>query len=103
MSAFYMNELLPSSRRVTTRTRGFSRGHDAAISEMRAFSRASSAPRLSSSLRASPLELKLLQELGYALELAREAGSHVPIAAERSISTWWSRAPPQRGKRRGMR
>jgi DNA repair protein RecO (recombination protein O) len=28
-------------------------------------------------------ELKLLQEVGYALELTREAGTHAPIVAER--------------------
>jgi DNA repair protein RecO (recombination protein O) len=84
MSAFYMNELL---LKLTTRDDPHERlfgAYDAAISEMRAFSRASSAPRaceLEPVLRR--FELKLLQELGYALELAREAGSHVPIAAER--------------------
>ena len=84
MSAFYMNELL---LKLTTRDDPHERlfeAYDAAISEMRAFSRASSAPRVSD---LEPVlrrfELKLLQELGYALELAREAGSHVPIAAER--------------------
>jgi DNA repair protein RecO (recombination protein O) len=84
MSAFYMNELL---LKLTTRDDPHEKlfeAYDAAISEMRAFSRASSAPRVS---ELEPVlrrfELKLLQELGYALELAREAGSHVPIAAER--------------------
>ncbi len=84
MSAFYMNELL---LKLTTRDDPHERlfdAYDAAISEFRAISREGLAPRAA---RLEPVlrrfELKLLQELGYALELAREAGSHAPIAAER--------------------
>ena len=84
MSAFYMNELL---LKLTTRDDPHEKlfeAYDRAIADLRAISRASAAPRTS---ELEPIlrrfELKLLQELGYALELAREAGSHVPIAAER--------------------
>jgi len=84
MSAFYMNELL---LKLTTRDDPHEKlfeAYDRAIADLRALSRASAAPRTS---ELEPIlrrfELKLLQELGYALELAREAGSHVPIAAER--------------------
>ena len=84
MSAFYMNELL---LKLTTRDDPHERlfeAYDEAISGLRAISRSNPAPRpadLEPLLRR--FELKLLQELGYALELAREAGSHAPIAAER--------------------
>jgi DNA repair protein RecO (recombination protein O) len=84
MSAFYMNELL---LKLTTRDdphEALFVAYDEAIARLRALSRSPAAPRtadLEPILRR--FELKLLQELGYALELAREAGSHVPIAAER--------------------
>jgi DNA repair protein RecO (recombination protein O) len=84
MSAFYMNELL---LKLTTRDDPHEQlfaAYDQAITDLRALSRAAAAPqatRLEPVLRR--FELKLLQELGYALELAREAGSHAPIAAER--------------------
>ena len=38
-------------------------------------------------------ELRLLQELGYALELAREAGTHAPIVAEREYHYVVERGP----------
>ncbi|HEX3060008.1 MAG TPA: DNA repair protein RecO [Usitatibacter sp.] len=84
MSAFYMNELL---LKLTTRDDPHEKlfeAYDAGITNLRALSRSNPAPRaadIEPVLRA--FELKLLQELGYALELAREAGSQVPIAAER--------------------
>ena len=84
MSAFYMNELL---LKLTTRDdphEGLFDAYDGAISQLRALSRAqarASAAAIEPVLRR--FELKLLQELGYALELSREAGSHAPIAAER--------------------
>ena len=84
MSAFYMNELL---LKLTTRDDPHEKlfeAYDGAITELRAISRPRAAPNAA---RIEPIlrrfELKLLQELGYALELAREAGSHAPIAAER--------------------
>lgn len=84
MSAFYMNELL---LKLTTRDDPHERlfeAYDVAITQLRALSRAGPTPQAA---RLEPIlrrfELKLLQELGYALELAREAGSHAPIAAER--------------------
>ena len=85
MSAFYMNELL---LKLTTRDdphEALFAAYDAAISELRALSRSRDLPPAASRLEPvlRRFELKLLQELGYALELAREAGSHRPIAAER--------------------
>jgi DNA repair protein RecO (recombination protein O) len=91
LSAFYLNELL---LKLTTRDdphEGLFDAYDTAISEMRALS--SLTPQLSDSAGASQprrlepilrrFELRLLQELGYALEMAREAGHGPPIAAER--------------------
>jgi DNA repair protein RecO (recombination protein O) len=84
MSAFYMNELL---LKLTTREdphEALFEAYDAAISALRSLSR--SAPRappqaLEPILRR--FELDLLRELGYALELAREAQDGPPIVAER--------------------
>ena len=85
MSAFYMNELL---LKLTTRDDPHEKlfaAYDIAIAGLRSLSRSRELPpaacRLEPVLRR--FELKLLQELGYALELSREAGSHTPIAAER--------------------
>ncbi|MDQ3026466.1 MAG: DNA repair protein RecO [Pseudomonadota bacterium] len=96
LSAFYLNELL---LKLTTRDdphEGLFAAYDTAITELRELSRKTgdgpSFPRdrnegpspvfgIEPTLRR--FELRLLQELGYALELAREAGTHAPIAAER--------------------
>jgi DNA repair protein RecO (recombination protein O) len=85
MSAFYMNELL---LKLTTRDDPHERlfeAYDIAIGELRSLSRSRDLPPAASHLEPvlRRFELKLLQELGYALELAREAGGHAPIAAER--------------------
>lgn len=95
LSAFYLNELL---LKLTTREdphEGLFDAYDQAITTLRAISRgpAEAGVQLGSppargrqdeverALRR--FELRLLQELGYAVELTREAGSHAPIAAER--------------------
>lgn len=82
MSAFYMNELL---LKLTTRDdphEGLFQAYDAAISGLRAVSRLKPhASRLEPILRR--FELRLLQELGYALEMTREASHGPAIAAER--------------------
>ena len=87
MSAFYMNELL---LKLTTRDDPHEKlfeAYDAAIAELRSISRSRGGNPPPATSQLEPVlrrfELKLLQELGYALELAREAGSHRPIAAER--------------------
>lgn len=89
MSAFYMNELL---LKLTTRDdphEGLFEAYDRAITELRALSRVKNQPGDIPKSGTSPIEpilrrfeLRLLQELGYALELAREP-SGAPIAAER--------------------
>lgn len=83
MSAFYMNELL---LKLTTRDdphEGLFEAYDRAIARLRALSRSG----VKESGPMEPIlrrfELRLLQELGYALELAREAPTGAPIAAER--------------------
>ena len=104
-SAFYLNELL---LKLTTRDdphEGLFAAYDAAITEMRAISRAprdrsrpgfaDSASQGPSPVLAEPapplaiepvlrrFELRLLQELGYALELTREVEGQAPIEAGR--------------------
>jgi DNA repair protein RecO (recombination protein O) len=82
LSAFYLNELL---LKLTTRDdphEGLFAAYDEAIIAMRAISRFEAvASGLEPVLRR--FELRLLQELGYALEMAREAGHGPAIAAER--------------------
>jgi len=100
LSAFYLNELL---LKLTTRDdphEGLFAAYDEAISALRALSReartverdASTAQRdIEPVLRR--FELRLLQELGYAVELVREAGTHAPIAAEREYLYVVERGP----------
>ncbi|MGE5097273.1 MAG: DNA repair protein RecO [Betaproteobacteria bacterium] len=90
MSAFYLNELL---LKLTTRDdphEGLFAAYDAAISQLRALSRLAARPA-GVSEPAPPrdiepilrrFELALLQELGYAVELAREAATQAPIEAQ---------------------
>ncbi|HUP98788.1 MAG TPA: DNA repair protein RecO [Usitatibacter sp.] len=85
LSAFYLNELL---LKLTTRDDPHERlfeAYDRAIGDLRA------AAPLEPVLRR--FELTLLQELGYAVELAREAGTHAPIAAEREYLYVVERGP----------
>jgi DNA repair protein RecO (recombination protein O) len=83
LSAFYLNELL---LKLTTREdphEGLFAAYHEAITELRSLSRAAA----DNSRREEPVlrrfELRLLQELGYAVELAREAGTQAPIVAEK--------------------
>ncbi len=89
LSAFYLNELL---LKLTTRDdphEGLFAAYDDAITSLRALSRSTgdgAGTHPAASLVEPVLrrfELRLLQELGFALELAREAGTHQPIVAER--------------------
>lgn len=82
MSAFYLNELL---LKLTTREdphEGLYSAYDRAIGELRALSRL--VPRAPSDIEPilRRFELSLLQELGYAVELSRDA-AHAPIEPER--------------------
>ena len=93
-SAFYLNELL---LKLTTREdphEGLFAAYDEAISELRALSREKTAamrPAIEPILRR--FELRLLQELGYAVELGREAGTHSAIVAEREYLYVVERGP----------
>jgi DNA repair protein RecO (recombination protein O) len=101
LSAFYLNELL---LKLTTRDdphEGLFAAYDEAISGMRAISRLERHPTVPAlrdhASRLEPIlrrfELRLLQELGYALELVRESGTHAPIAAEREYLYVVERGP----------
>jgi len=103
MSAFYLNELL---LKLTTREdphEGLFAAYDRAISDLRALSRI--VPRASSDIEPilRRFELALLQELGYAVELARDA-SHAAIEPERDYWYVLERGPilaPQEGEAPG--
>jgi DNA repair protein RecO (recombination protein O) len=108
LSAFYLNELL---LKLTTRDdphEGLFAAYDDAITALRAISRGAVIPVETGIQPGSPpargrqddvervlrrFELKLLQELGYALELTREAGTHAPIVAEREYLYVVERGP----------
>jgi len=107
MAAFYLNELLLKLTHRDDPHEGLFDAYDAAITELRRLSRQAGSQSPSgaaapvaaeagaaSGVRDSPgarelesalrrFELAMLQELGYAVELAREAGSGAPIEAER--------------------
>jgi DNA repair protein RecO (recombination protein O) len=96
LSAFYLNELL---LKLTTRDDPHENlfvAYDDAVTALRALSRAGTAAApgvagIEPVLRR--FELALLRELGYALELAREAGTHAPIVAEREYHYVLERGP----------
>ena len=106
LSAFYLNELL---LKLTTREdphEGLYQAYDEAITALRALSRGIGSPpsrgrqeSVEQVLRR--FELRLLQELGYALELTREAVTHAPIVAEREYLYVVERGPvpaPEQGE-----
>ena len=112
LSAFYLNELL---LKLTTRDdphEALYQAYDAAITDLRSISRSESLHRGQTPVSpggiaregvvgvgtpAEPVlrrfELRLLQELGYAVELTREAGTHLPIVAEREYLYVVERGP----------
>ena len=93
LSAFYLNELL---LKLTTRDdphEALFEAYDEAVTRLRALSRARESSTVEVERVLRRFELKLLQELGYALELAREAGTHAPIAAEREYLYVVERGP----------
>ena len=92
LSAFYLNELL---LKLTTREdphEALFAAYDEAVSALRRISRSGEGQEeVEKALRR--FELKLLQELGYAVELTREAGTHAPIVAERDYLYVVERGP----------
>jgi DNA repair protein RecO (recombination protein O) len=94
MSAFYLNELMLKLTSREDPHEALFEAYDMAIAELRAVGRdphpgplpreremAQRRERVEKVLRR--FELRLLQELGYAVEMTREAGHGPPIAAER--------------------
>lgn len=108
LSAFYLNELL---LKLTTRDdphEGLFAAYDDAINALRAITRSNVIPAEAGNQPGSPptrgrqddvepvlrrFELRLLQELGYAVELTREATTHAPIVAEREYLYVVERGP----------
>lgn len=108
LSAFYLNELL---LKLTTRDdphEGLFAAYDDAINALRAITRAGVIPAPGNGVRGQAasgiqsgevepvlrrFELRLLQELGYAVELTREATTHAPIVAEREYLYVVERGP----------
>jgi DNA repair protein RecO (recombination protein O) len=111
LSAFYLNELL---LKLTTRddpNEGLFAAYHDAMTDLRAIKAgdrplvlpsgtsglspvlAEPAPHLAIEPVLRRFELRLLQELGYALELAREAGTQVPIEAGRDYWYVLERGP----------
>jgi DNA repair protein RecO (recombination protein O) len=104
LSAFYLNELL---LKLTTREdphEGLFAAYDEAITQLRALPRPKPGtdPEPGKGVNQGPspiepvlrrFELRLLQELGYALELTREAGTHAPIVAEQEYLYVVERGP----------
>jgi len=100
MAGFYLNELLLKLTHRDDPHEGLFEAYDKAVTALRRLSRktgdrplvppagtdgaaeaTASRPDLETTLRR--FELRMLQELGYAVELAREAGTGTAIAAER--------------------
>lgn len=102
LSAFYLNELL---LKLTTREdphEGLFTAYDEAITALRAISWPKAGAGATAEAARNPaaiepvlrrFELRLLQELGYAVELTREAATHAPIAAEREYLYVVERGP----------
>jgi DNA repair protein RecO (recombination protein O) len=95
LSAFYLNELL---LKLTTRDdphEGLFAAYDDAITALRSISRLGARPAAHAAAESATqaprdiepvlrrFELRLLQELGYAVELSREARTHAPIEGGR--------------------
>jgi DNA repair protein RecO (recombination protein O) len=115
LSAFYLNELL---LKLTTRDDPHEQlfiAYDEAITALRAVSRSASVQPATADPQSTgsaatrgrqediePVlrryELALLRELGYALQLSHEAGTHAPIVAEREYLYVVERGPVPAGE-----
>lgn len=90
-SGFYMNELLLKLTHRDDPHEGLFAAYDEAIGALRALSRVAKGPPIASEPAPARdlepvlrrFELRLLREVGFALELAREAATRAPIAADR--------------------
>lgn len=79
LAAFYLNELLLKLTHRDDPHEGLFVAYDEAVSTLRGIR--TDARKVEPVLRR--FEMRLLRELGYALELSVEAGSHAPIVAEK--------------------
>lgn len=95
LSAFYLNELLLKLTHRDDPHEGLFGAYDEAIASLRAVARAATRD-IEPILRR--FELKLLQELGYAVELTREVATHEPILAEREYWYVVERGPVAAGE-----
>jgi len=96
ISAFYLNELLLKLTHRDDPHEGLFAAYDAAITQLRQLSRGERGAReVEPVLRR--FELRMLQELGYALELTHEALSREPIVAERAYDYVVERGPVAAG------
>lgn len=110
LSAFYLNELLLKLTHRDDPHEGLFAAYDAAITELRELSRLTS--RASGVELAEPppqpareiepilrrFELRLLQEVGFALQLSHEAGTTAPIDAARDYWYVVERGPIRAGE-----
>jgi DNA repair protein RecO (recombination protein O) len=85
--AFYLNELLLKLTHRDDPHEGLFVAYDEAIAELRALPSPRPSPKGEGEVGIEPIlrrfEVRLLRELGYAVELTKEAGSGAPIVAER--------------------
>jgi DNA repair protein RecO (recombination protein O) len=99
LAAFYLNELLLKLTHRDDPQEGLFGAYHEAVAELRALSRPPAKPGVEA---VEPVlrrfEVRLLRELGYALELAREAGTHAPIVAEREYLYVVERGPVPAGE-----
>jgi DNA repair protein RecO (recombination protein O) len=102
MSAFYLNELMLKLTSREDPHEALFEAYDQAVGQLRALSRllapAGAAPGMTVEPILRRFELKLLQELGYAVEMGREAGHGPPIAAEREYFYVIERGPVAAGE-----
>ena len=110
LSAFYLNELLLKLTHRDDPHEGLFAAYDEAIGRLRDLSRGGALAARTGATEPAPtpareiepvlrrFELKLLQELGFAVELTREAVTHEPIREEREYWYVVERGPVAAGE-----
>ncbi|QJR15301.1 DNA repair protein RecO [Usitatibacter palustris] len=97
LAAFYLNELLLKLTHRDDPHEALFAAYDDAISALRELSKGAARSTRLAPEAVEPVlrrfEVRMLRELGYALELAREAGTHEPIVAEREYHYLVERGP----------
>lgn len=101
LSAFYTNELLLKLTHRDDPHENLFEAYSEALQAMAAISaRGGDAAMLATTLRI--FEVRLLRELGYALQLAEEADSHVAIDPQRDYAYYLERGPVPLGRTAGQ-